>query len=98
MTVALHLKHFRNAFPPSRACISRVTSPQRSSQRLIHAKGGKSGEEGQFKAVTASQSVHEPSQEMMSKPPEKAAKQERKPNKEPNPDLIGEKEGGNKSS
>ncbi|KAG5975784.1 hypothetical protein E4U58_007324 [Claviceps cyperi] len=97
MTAALYLKHLRNAFPLSRLCISRVASPQRSSQRLIHAKGAKNGEEGQFKAVTASQSAHEPSQERMSKPPEKAAKQERKTNKEPNPDLIGEKAGGKKS-
>ncbi|KAG5977173.1 hypothetical protein E4U55_006972 [Claviceps digitariae] len=60
MAVAPILKTLRNPFPVSRACINRILSPQ-YSQRLIHSKGSQSGEQGQFKAVTASQSSHEPS-------------------------------------
>ncbi|KAG5985189.1 hypothetical protein E4U54_006051 [Claviceps lovelessii] len=59
MSVAPRLRILRNAFPISRACTSRILSPQ-YSQRLLHSKGSQPGEEGQFKVVTASQSSHEP--------------------------------------
>ncbi|KAJ4158179.1 uncharacterized protein LMH87_008718 [Akanthomyces muscarius] len=39
-------------------------------------KTSKDGEEGQFKAVTASQSGHEPTENKLSKPPHKAAQPE----------------------
>ncbi|KAG5999453.1 hypothetical protein E4U21_006789 [Claviceps maximensis] len=59
MAVAPSFQILRNVFPFSRACVNRILSPQ-YSQRLVHSKGSPSGEEGQFKAVTASQSSHEP--------------------------------------
>ncbi|KAG5922518.1 hypothetical protein E4U42_005447 [Claviceps africana] len=59
MAVAPNLVHLRHALSHSRARITRVLSP-RFLPRLLHSKGSQSGEQGQFKAVTASQSAHEP--------------------------------------
>ncbi|KAG5930976.1 hypothetical protein E4U53_002017 [Claviceps sorghi] len=75
MPAAPNLRHLRHVLALSRAPTSRVLPGL--SPRRIHSKGGQSGEQGQFKAVTASQSAHEPSQDMASKPPHEAAKRAR---------------------
>ncbi|QPH18560.1 hypothetical protein C2857_003632 [Epichloe festucae Fl1] len=71
MAITPNLKYLQSVFAISRTRTNRITPPK-FSQRMVHSKGGKSGEEGQFKAVAASQSSHEPSQENPSKPPKEA--------------------------
>ncbi|KAM0665334.1 hypothetical protein ACQRIU_005595 [Beauveria bassiana] len=59
---------------PSRLCLRPAPAMRLSVQS--RSKTSKSGEEGQFKAVTASQSSHEPTDDKKSKPPHKASRPE----------------------
>ncbi|KAJ6785189.1 hypothetical protein PWT90_01600 [Aphanocladium album] len=66
----------RNMFSTVRRSLARP-APTAAATRLAgqtRYKTGKSGEEGQFKSVAASQSGHEPTEKKTSKPPHKASR------------------------